>query len=211
MPREIRVPRVRVQAHGRAREDEQDGGVAIGLRAHVRAQHLHGHLGAVGEEGAVHLRHARGGDRLVLEALEELLHLRAEVGLDLRARLTAGEGWQAILEEAQLVDELRLEEVRPRAHHLAELDEGGAEAGQRPAKEAARGARERAPVGLVVVLEGRAHARERVADERDGGDERDREGARQIAERAHGAEHSRSRGPVTRLGYGPAQTSRAAS
>ena len=69
-----------------ARAAEEDRLVALDLPAHAGPQHLDRDLAAVLEAGAMDLRDARRGDRLLVEVGEQLAHRLAELGLDRRLR-----------------------------------------------------------------------------------------------------------------------------
>ena len=77
------------------------------------------------------LRDRRGGDRLLVELGEQFGERLAEVGLDDRLDLAETERRDAVLERAELVDDLGREQIGPRLHHLAELDERRAERAHR--------------------------------------------------------------------------------
>jgi hypothetical protein len=109
--------------HG-AGEPRHDVQVALDHRPDSWALHLHHHLRARPQPSGVRLGDGGGGERLTVEPGEHLLDLPAQVGaehlLDLRPRRRGG----PVLQPAQLVGELRREEVGTGGQDLAELDEG---------------------------------------------------------------------------------------
>jgi hypothetical protein len=113
------------------RASEQDRLVALDLAPHAGPEHLDRDLAPVEQVGAMDLRDAGRGDRPGLEVAEHLAQGPAQLGLDRRLDPAKRERRQPILQPAQLVDDLRLEQIRTRAHHLTELDEGRAECGHR--------------------------------------------------------------------------------
>ena len=103
---------------------------ALTAAADPRVLHLDGHLAAVlGERGAVDLADRRRRDRLLVEALEELVDRIFEVLLDHPAHLLEGHGRGRVAELGELALELLAvllghePDVQER-HHLAELHRG---------------------------------------------------------------------------------------
>ena len=91
------------------------------------AAHLHHHLGAVVQPGAVHLRDGRGSERRGVELREYRLGLAAQVFAKLRPQGLERQRGHPAVQLAELGDPLGAQEVASAGQHLAELDEGGAQ------------------------------------------------------------------------------------
>ena len=92
-----------------------------------------------GQRGAIDLTDARGGDGLLIEGGEELLHGVPELFLDARPDVLPGQRGHIVLQLRELFGEVRRHEVAARGEDLAGLDEGRAEPLERMAD--AHGAR----------------------------------------------------------------------
>ena len=90
------------------------------------------HLPAVGQGGPVRLADRRRRERRLVEPGEHLLERPLQLGLDGRAgRPRTGRPGRCDWSLRQLVGQCRADEVAAGAEHLAELDERGAEFGER--------------------------------------------------------------------------------
>jgi len=87
------------------------------------SQDLDRHLAPVARRRHVDLGDGGGGHRLVLEMAKQLLDRLAQLALDRRARLVAGEGRQMVLQCRQIGRHVLAQEVRTGGEHLAELYE----------------------------------------------------------------------------------------
>ena len=101
--------------------------VGLDLPRRLGALNLDRDLLAVREHGPVHLPDRGGGERLLVELDERLLHGQPELGLDRGTRLLERERRHVVLQAAQLDHDVRRHDVRPRREQLAELDERRAE------------------------------------------------------------------------------------
>ncbi len=146
--------------------------------------------------GVVHLGDGGGGDRHVVEALEQRLHGLAEPGGDGGAGGRRGKRRQAILQRGEIAGDFLADEIGAGGEHLPELDEAGSQRVQRVRQALARacggaGARPaRHQPGERQQRPGARHARERkervVARE----GQRDPAEPDEIAAGAQGLEHS---------------------
>src|SRR5262249_12226506 len=142
------------------RHRDEDGRVALDLLVHAGTEHLDRDLRPVLQAPAMHLRHRRRRDRRLLERGEVLLEPPAQLGLDDLAHAGEGEGRHPVLELAQLVDHLGVEQVGSRRQHLPELHEAGAERGEQAAQHASAKVRDRAP---PIAREQQRQPAERIA------------------------------------------------
>ena len=129
------------------------------------------------------LGHARGRDGGRIELGEVLLDLGPELLADGPAHHVVGERGEAVLEMAQLDDDVAGEEVGPGAHHLAQLDEGRPQALEGPTEQPSL-----EPVHLPGPVVGEhddlePEALEGVAE--DVGEDRDLDGGDANGERDH--------------------------
>ena len=119
--------------------------IRLDLLRRVRPLHLDDDATAVRQRRAVHLADRRCGERHLVELDEEpldrLIELLADRALDIRVRERA----HVVLKPAQLGDDVRRHDVRPRREQLPELDERRPELVEHLAQvTAARGALDRA-------------------------------------------------------------------
>ena len=117
-----------------AGEVEEQVGVAADLLLDAGPLHLHHHVVARGESGAVHLGDGGAGHRLGIDEGEELLRGPAQSLFDELEDERDRHGSGAVLQLRQLGDEVRRKDVGPRGEDLAELDEGGPQLRQGVAK-----------------------------------------------------------------------------
>ncbi|MCY1528890.1 hypothetical protein D9M68_640120 [compost metagenome] len=121
-------------AFGQAGEQEQPGQVGADHRLEVRADHLDHHFLAAAQLRGVYLGDRGGGQRLAVEAREQAGDLGAELFLDQRHRVLGIERRHLVLEEGQLVGDVRRQQVAAGRQQLAELDEDRPEVLQRQAQ-----------------------------------------------------------------------------
>ena len=114
--------------------------VALDLARRVRPLHLDDDATAVRQRRAMHLADRRRGERLLLELEEEPLDRLAELLADRALDVGERERPHVVLQRAQLGDDVRRDDVRPRREELAELHERRAELVQHLAQLAAAGA-----------------------------------------------------------------------
>ena len=209
-------------------DEEQDRAIEPDLVENVGAAHLDGHrLTGGAPDGAMHLRHRRGSDRLGLEAREQCVERPAELALDDAPHVVEGEGRDLIAQPCQLVDQRTRQQVgacgrdlphlderrpEPRAH----VDECRAERAGETIARAARGHGVRVPRGRNVTVP-RAAApaswRLRMASRRrrmgvdfevvTGGAEFDRRGERELGPRDAGVSRQSRRGDRWRQRHRP--------
>ena len=101
--------------------------VGLDLPRRVRPLHLDGDAAAVRQRRAMHLPDRRCRDRLRVELGEQPLDRLAELLLDRPLDVRVRERPHVVLQAAQLGDDVRRHDVRPRREQLAELDERRAE------------------------------------------------------------------------------------
>ena len=94
---------------------------------HAGAQHFHRHLALasvlVTQGGEMHLRDGCAGHRLPIEAQENLADRLAERPLDDGDGLLGRKRRHAVLQQRQLIGDVRRQQVAPGGQHLAKLDE----------------------------------------------------------------------------------------
>jgi hypothetical protein len=112
---------------GHARDGEQHVDVGFDLFANVRPQHLDDHGAPVRQRRRMHLGHRSRRERLVLEAGEAVVDRHAERLLDQRHRRRRIEWRHMVLQQNQLVGDLRWQQIAADRDRLAELDEQRAE------------------------------------------------------------------------------------
>src|ERR1019366_7717031 len=109
----------------------------------------------------MNLSDRRGRDRGALEAREQLIHPRAELGADHLVGLRPRDWGNIVLQPAQLGDELCWQQVAAGGQHLTELDESDAARLRAPGE--ANGPAGRGPLRggtpTAVRLAGRAAGR----------------------------------------------------
>jgi hypothetical protein len=167
------------------REETEDRRVPLDACSHVGAQHLHRDLASVREASPVNLRHARGRDRHVVELGESRTDGRAEVLLDDAADAPDRERRQLVLQDAKLVDGLRLEQIGARAHHLAELHERRAERRHRPPEHPPAQLGDRTTALLAVSCERRTDPTDGVREDEPRDDDSHHEESSRVAETLH--------------------------
>ena len=101
----------------------EQGDVVLDLIRCVRPLHLDDDLIAVRQHRAVHLADRRRRDRRLAELEERLLERQSQLLLDHLAHLRERERRHVVLEAAELGDDVRGDDIRPRREQLAELDE----------------------------------------------------------------------------------------
>ena len=158
------------------REVEHDLQIHLDKLFHARALDLHRHLFARLQFRLVDLGDGGGGDGRFAELPEQGLQRHAELrrhhGLGFRGR----KGRHRVLELFQGGGPFRRQQIRPVAHHLAQLDEGGAqflEGGAEafgPREMCARGARRQTEIfgteiEVFVQVQGVGKIAEAVLDE----------------------------------------------
>jgi len=112
---------LRLQRAGDAADNVQ---VALDDWSNVRALDLHDHVGARMQAGPVYLGDGGGRKRRRVELGEHRTGRRPKLPAEHLFHLLPG-GWRdLLLQPAQLVDELRGQQVAPRGQQLTELDEG---------------------------------------------------------------------------------------
>jgi len=104
-------------------DPEEQVEVAVERRFDAGPQHLDRDLPFLRVYSEVHLRDRGGGDRLLVEAVEQLFQWPAELVLDRRSNVVEGEGRQAILQLRQVGCDLLAEQVGPARQSLTQLDE----------------------------------------------------------------------------------------
>ena len=104
-------------------DPEEQVEVAVERRLDAGPQHLDGDLPALRVHGEVHLRDRGGGNRLFVEAAEQLFQRPVELVLDGRSDLVEREGRQAVHELRQVGCDLLAEQVGPARQRLTQLDE----------------------------------------------------------------------------------------
>jgi hypothetical protein len=104
-------------------DPEEQVEVAVERRFDAGPQHLDRDLPSLRVHGEVHLRDRGGGDRLLVEAVEQLFQWPAELVLDSRSNVVEREGRQAILQLRQVGCDLLAEQVGPARQSLTQLDE----------------------------------------------------------------------------------------
>jgi len=117
----------------------EDAQIGLDLGADAGAHHLQDHRRAVGQLGAVHLRDRGRAQRLALELAKQLQRRAAQRPLDLRQQGVEGDRRDVGLQRLELGNPVRREQVHAGGEHLAELDEGGPQLGQRHAHALRRG------------------------------------------------------------------------
>ena len=116
-------PGVGRQAHGQRGAGAQQAQVVLDHVQHARAQHLHGHLGAVVQAGTVNLGDGGRGDGLAAELGKGLLQPHLQPALDLGYGLIGRERRNPVLQQGQFVGDVGRQQVAPGGQHLAELHE----------------------------------------------------------------------------------------
>jgi len=87
------------------------------------AQHFHGGLAAIRKRRKMHLRHRCRGNRLTIEAGEDVVHRPLERAFQFRYRQFRCEWWHLILQLGQFVDKICRHQIAAGRQHLTELDE----------------------------------------------------------------------------------------
>jgi hypothetical protein len=105
----------------------QEGEVCLDLPRRSRTLHLDRDRPAVREGCAMHLADGRRRDRPLVELQEQALEREAELFLDHLLDVGEREGADVVLQAAELGDDVRRQDVRPRRQELAELHERRAE------------------------------------------------------------------------------------
>src|SRR2546421_6733103 len=105
--------------------DRQDyRSIEIGPSRDRRASNLEDYVRAIPlEVRAMHLRDGRRRERYRIESIEKFFERPAEVFLDDLTNLADAERTNVLLQHDQLADNLGREQIGPRAHDLADLDE----------------------------------------------------------------------------------------
>jgi hypothetical protein len=105
---------------------EPPGDVQVPLHdlADLRPAHLYYDPVPGPERRRVHLGDRRRGQRLPVEADEQLTHLGAQLGSQHLLDRGPGDFGRVVLQPAQLADELGWEQIAAGGQHLPELDEG---------------------------------------------------------------------------------------
>ncbi len=127
----VEVARVRPQRFQQPGAEAHHLEVALHALLDARAQHLDHHLAAVEQGGGVHLGHRGGGQRRVVEMLEDLVQRTRQAGLHQPSGLGAVERRHPVLQVRQGLGPFRWQHVPAGGHQLAELDENRAQALQR--------------------------------------------------------------------------------
>jgi hypothetical protein len=117
-------PRPAGAALQRPCQPRHDVQVALDHRADPGPLHLHGHLGAGPQAGGVHLGDGGRRQRLAVEPGEHLVDRPAELGGEHLLHLPPWRRGGLVPQAAQLVGELRGEQVGSGRQHLTELHEG---------------------------------------------------------------------------------------
>ena len=105
--------------------EQQGPQVGPDLRLQTGTLHLHHHLGAVEQGGAVHLADGGGSDRHLVEAGERRAQRSPQVLLDDAAGGGGREGRYPVSKGGQLGGPLGRKQPRAGGDHLAQLDERG--------------------------------------------------------------------------------------
>ena len=105
------------------RQPTGDIQVSLDCLADIRTAYLDHHPGAGQQSRRVDLGDGRGGDRLPVEAGEQLVHLRSQFGPQHLLDRGPGNSDSVVLQAAQLADELGREKITAGGQHLPELDE----------------------------------------------------------------------------------------
>ena len=136
------------------REPRHGAQVAAHQSLHGGSLHLHDHRLARAQARRVHLGDRRGGERLTVEPVEDVLERAAEVGLDHLTHDLERLGRYVIAQELELRNQLFRKHALTARDDLAELDVGGPEVfgrGPQPSRDVgARGLRCREPVRLLA-------------------------------------------------------------
>ena len=121
-------------ARRQVRQVAQDLQIQLNLAGDAGLLDLDHHLAAIAQRGGVDLADRGAGQRRMVEAGEDALGRRAQLGLQQRRDLGVRHRRQAVLQRRERLDVGVRQDIGAGAEDLAQLDEGGAKLLQRQAQ-----------------------------------------------------------------------------